>query len=92
MIAPIPEVGIILVKIWTISRRFVAAARFGVSDNGDHLSPRKHPDTMAPAAIGSGTPRPEAMPISAIPSYETIAQLEPVTIEAIAQSKKAENK
>ena len=47
---------------------------------------------MAPAAIGSGTPRPEAMPISAIPSDETIAQLEPVTIEAIAQSKKAENK
>jgi len=69
-----------------------AAAKLGVSDNGDHLSPKKQPETIAPAAIGKGMPNPVAIPPRAKPKEVSIPQLLPVTIAATAVITKAENR
>ena len=46
----------------------------GESDSGEILSPKKAPTQMAPAAAGSGTPRPWATPMQATPTVASVPQ------------------
>ena len=61
-------------------------ARFVVSDNGDNLSPKYAPETIAPAVAGNEAPSPVAIPIKATPTVPADPQEVPVTIEMIAET------
>ena len=67
----------------------VAEASSVVSDSGESLSPTSAPEMIAPAAISTGTPRPCAIPISAMPIVPAVPQEVPVTMEVMMQMMKA---
>ena len=58
-----------------------AGVRLVVSDSGDILSPKKAPETTAPAAQYSGTPSAWAMPMMARPTVPTVPHEVPVASE-----------
>ncbi|MPN51770.1 hypothetical protein SDC9_199419 [bioreactor metagenome] len=70
----------------------IAGARFVVSDKGDILSPKYAPDTIQPAANGTDTPRPEAIPISATPTVPAVVQELPVAKATILHKNNAVTK
>ncbi len=59
----------------------IEEARLVVSENGESLSPKYAPDTMAPAAIPEGTPNVVPIPISATPTVPAVDQELPVIKE-----------
>ena len=61
-------------------------ARLVVSDNGDNLSPKKAPDTTAPAVAGKDTPRPPAIPIIATPIVPAAPHEVPVIVDNSADN------
>ncbi|MFM1942660.1 MAG: hypothetical protein RI897_1642 [Verrucomicrobiota bacterium] len=67
-------------------------ARLVVSDNGDILSPKYAPETIAPATIGNGTPNPRPTPIKAIPTVPTVPHDDPVPRETTEHTKTAATK
>ena len=64
------------------------AAMFDESESGEILSPIIEPATTAPKITGSGTSRPIAIPISAIPAVPADPHDVPVAIDNIVQIKK----
>ena len=59
-----------------------AGATLVVSDNGDILSPKYAPETMAPARSGAGTPIASPIPINASPMVLIVPKDVPVIIDA----------
>ena len=56
-----------------------------VSDSGDTLSPKKAPETTAPAVQYMGISNPSPIPINAKPTVPTLPQLVPKETETTAQ-------
>ena len=65
----------------------VPEARLVVSDNGDILSPKKAPETIAPAVIVSEISMAPAIPINATPTVATVVNELPIEIPTILQIK-----
>ncbi|ALF17391.1 hypothetical protein RO08_02100 [Fusobacterium animalis] len=61
-----------------------------MSDNGDILSPKNAPETIAPAVIAGFKSKAFDIPISATPSVATVVKLLPIEIPIIAVIKKDE--
>src|SRR5690606_35975635 len=61
-------------------------ARFVVSERGDILSPKKAPDTIAPAAIGKDKSSICAIPINATPTVAVVVKELPIEIPITAQT------
>ena len=61
-----------------------------VSDSGDILSPKKAPDTTAPAVIAGFRSNTPDRPMSATPRVATVVKLLPIEIPIIAVMQKAE--
>ena len=61
----------------------IAGARFVVSDNGDILSPKYAPDTIAPAVIAAGKFSAAPTPIKATPIDPAVDQDDPVAKDTI---------
>ena len=59
-----------------------------VSDRGDILSPKKAPDTIAPAVIAGLRPKAFETLIRATPRVATVVKLDPIAIPIIAVAKK----
>ena len=79
--------------IWSQSSTPAAAGvRLVVSDNGDILSPKKAPETIAPPVKCAGMPSPMPIPIIASPTVPTVPQEVPVATEIMAQIIQTENK
>ena len=64
------------------------AAKLVVSDNGDILSPKKAPETIAPAVIASDKSSAPAMPINATPTVATVVSELPTERPMIAVTTK----
>src|SRR5699024_12615985 len=62
-------------------------ALFVVSESGDILSPKKAPETIAPAVIGSDTPVALDIPINATPIVPTVVKELPTLIPTIADTR-----
>ena len=58
-----------------------------MSDNGDILSPKYAPETIAPAVIADGNPSAAPTPISATPMEPAVDHDDPVANDTILQSK-----
>ena len=69
-----------------------AGVRLVVSDKGDILSPKKAPDTIAPAVMAGGMPSPSPMPIIASPTVPAVPQEVPVAKEITAQIRHRKNR
>jgi len=78
-------VAIIFLICENTSVPVTAGARFVVSDKGEILSPKKAPETTAPAVQYMGISKPSPMPISASPTVPTLPQLVPNETETTAQ-------
>src|SRR5690606_34873677 len=78
-------VGIMFLMCENRSVPVTAGARLVVSDSGETLSPKKAPETTAPAVQYIGMPKPAPMPISARPTVPTVPQEVPSDRETIEQ-------
>ena len=58
----------------------MAVAKLQPSDMGDWVSPKKEPQTTAPATMGAGMPRPMPMPMNATPMVPAVVQEEPIRV------------
>ena len=67
----------------------IEEARFVVSDKGDILSPKKAPETIAPAVILMDSPIASPIPISATPMVAAVVNELPITMPLKEVSKKA---
>ena len=70
----------------------IADAKFVVSENGDCLSPKYAPDTIAPAVMAGLIPRPAPIPINAIPTVPADDQELPHAMDINAAARHAQSK
>ena len=61
-----------------------------VSESGDILSPKKAPETTAPAVIAGEAPKASPMPIKATPTVAQVVRLLPMATPTSEHSKKAD--
>lgn len=61
------------------------AVMTGESDSGETLSPKNAPVQTAPAAAGSGTPRPCATPMQATPTVASVPHDVPAMVDISVQ-------
>ena len=61
-----------------------------MSDKGDILSPKKAPETIAPAVIAGFKPKAFDRPIKATPKVATVVKLLPIEIPIIAVIQKVD--
>src|SRR5699024_2365231 len=87
----IKKAGIVVHVIFLIcankSTFNIEDAMFVVSESGDILSPKKAPETIAPAVIGSDTSIALDIPIKATPIVPTIVKNLPALIPTIADTR-----
>ena len=69
-----------------------AGVKLVVSDNGDILSPKKAPETIAPPVSDGGIPSPKPIPIIARPTVPTVPHEVPVATEMIEQIRQTETR
>src|SRR5699024_6169245 len=88
----IKKAGIVVHVIFLIcankSTFNIEDAMFVVSESGDILSPKKAPETIAPAVIGSDTSIALDIPIKATPMVPTVVNELPTLIPTIADTRK----
>ena len=70
---------------WNRSAPVTAVARLSVSDKGDVRSPKKAPETIAPAVISGDMPRLAATPIRPTPIVPITVQELPTAMATRAQ-------
>ena len=74
----------IMKRMWSNSLTpATAGAKFVVSDNGLILSPKRAPDTIAPAASAGEMPSAVPIPNKATPTVPTVVNALPVKVETI---------
>lgn len=91
-IKAIMKAGIVVQSMLRIcsnrSTPVTAGAKFVVSDKGDILSPKKAPETIAPAISAGSYPRAVPIPIKASPTVAAVVKALPILVPTIAQTTK----